>query len=324
MRRRAFLAAIGGAAATWPLAAPAQQPKMPTVGFLSTRTPQSAAYLLTAFHQGLKEQGYAEGNNVAIDYRWGRRDSIAALAADLVHGQVAAIFAGGSEVALAVKTVNTTIPTVFAGGSDPVVIGLVSSVNRPEGNFTGATIISHLLGAKRLEVLRQLVPNARLIAILAEINNPSTETLVHDTQNAARAIGLETATFLINSEASLETAFADMAQQKVSAIFVGGGPLIGNLSPRTAALAALHGLPAMWALREYVDAGGLMSYGSSFADSYRQGGNYVGRILKGEKPADLPVLQPTKFELVINLKTAKALGLAIPDKLLALADEVIE
>ncbi len=323
MKRREFIAGIGSAVA-WPLAAHAQQPKMPTVGFLSTRTPDSAAYLVAAFLQGLKEQGYVEGESVTIDYRWGHRDSVAALAADLVRRQVAVIFAGGSEVALAVKTANAKIPTVFAGGSDPVAIGLVASVNRPEGNFTGATIISHLLGAKRLEVLRQLVPDARVIAILAEPNNPSTETLIGDTQTAARAIGLQTATFLVSSEASLETAFAAMEQQKVSAIFVGGGPLIGNLSRRTTALAARHGLPVMWPLREYVDAGGLMSYGSSFADSYRQGGGYVGRILKGEKPANLPVLQPTKFELVINLKTAKTLGLAIPDRLLALADEVIE
>ena len=267
MRRREFLGVVGGTIVGWPLSVHAQQRTIPTIGFLSTRTSESAAYLVAAFQQGLKEQGYVEGQNIAIDYRWSRRDGVAAMAADLVRRKVAVIFVGGSEVALAVKTANTTIPTVFAGGSDPVAIGLVASVNRPEGNFTGATIISHLLGAKRLEVLRQLVPNARVVAILAEPNNPSTAMLIDDTQTAARAIGLQTTAFLVNSEASLEAAFAAMERQQVNALFVGGGPLMGNLSPRTIDLAARHGLPVMWPVREYVEAGGLMSYGSSFPDS---------------------------------------------------------
>jgi putative ABC transport system substrate-binding protein len=244
--------------------------------------------------------------------------------AELVGRQVAVILAAGSAVALAAKAATATVPIVFTGGSDPVAIGLVASLNRPGGNVTGSTIISHQIGAKRLEVLRQLVPNAGLIALLIEAGNPSAETLGADTEAAARAIGLQTAAFAANSEASLEAAFAAMAQRQVNALFVGGGPLLGNLRQKTVALASRHGLPAMYSLREYVEVGGLMSYSSDFADSHRQAGAYAGRILKGERPADLPILQPTKFELVLNLKTAKALGLAVPDKLLALADEVIE
>ena len=231
------------------------------------------------------------------------------MVADLVRRQVAVIFAAGSGEALAAKAATKTIPIVFAGGSDPVAIGLVSSLNRPEGNVTGVTIISHQLGAKRLELLHQLVPNTRLIAMIVEPNNPSAESLARDTQAAALAIGLQMVVLRANSEAGLEAAFAAIVQQQAGALFIGGGPLHLNLNHRITALAARHGLPAMYTLRQFAEAGGLMSYGSSFSDSYRQAGQYAGRILKGEKPADLPILQPTKFELVINLKTAKTLGL---------------
>jgi putative tryptophan/tyrosine transport system substrate-binding protein len=326
MKRREFITLLGGAGAAWPLVAGAQQPARPVIGFVSARGGGDSTYLVAGLHKGLKEAGFVEGQNVAIEYRWaeGRPERVPAMIAELVGRQVAVILAAGSAVALAAKAATATIPIVFMGGSDPVAIGLVTSLNRPGGNVTGSTIISHQIGAKRLEVLRQLVPNAGLIALLIESTNPSAETLGAATEAAARAIGLQTAAFAANSEASLEAAFAAMAQRQVNALFVGGGPLLGNLRQQTVALASRHGLPAMYSLREYVEVGGLMSYSSDFADSHRQAGAYAGRILKGEKPADLPILQPTKFELVLNLKTAKALGLAVPDKLLALADEVIE
>jgi putative ABC transport system substrate-binding protein len=327
MRRRdILLGALGGTAAAWPLVAGAQQPASPVIGFVNVRGAKDSTYLMAGLHKGLKEAGFVEGQNVSIEYRWaeGRPERVPAMITELIGRQVAVILAAGSAVALAAKAATATVPIVFTGGSDPVAIGLVASLNRPGGNVTGSTIISHQMGAKRLEVLRQLVPNAGLIALLIEAGNPSAETLGADTEAAARAIGLQTVAFAASSEASLEAAFAALVQQRVSALIVGGGPLLGNLRRQIVATVSRLGLPAMFSLREYVEIGGLMSYGSDFADSYRQAGAYVGRILKGEKPADLPILQPTKFELVLNLKTAKALGLAIPDKLLALADDVIE
>ena len=254
----------------------------------------------------------------------GHSDRLAAMAADLVGRQVAVILAAGSAAGLAAKAATKTIPIVFTGGSDPVAIGLVSSLNRPEGNVTGVTSISHLLGAKRIELLRQLVPNSELIAMLIEPDNPSAEALVREAQAAAQAIGTQTVVFTANNDSSMEAAFAAMVQQRASALFVGGGPLLGQLRVRIAALAERHGIPAMYSNREYAEAGGLMSYGSDFISSYRQAGVYAGRILKGERPADLPIMQAAKFELVLNLKTAKALGLSVPDRMLALADEVIE
>ena len=326
MKRREFITLLGGAAAAWPLVAGAQQPARPVIGFVNARGAGDSTYLMAGLHKGLKETGFVEGENVAIEYRWaeGRPERLPAMIADLVRRPVAVILAAGSAVGLAAKAATATIPIVFTGGSDPVAIGLVASLNRPGGNVTGATVITHLIGAKRLEVLRQLVPNAELVAMLIEPGNPSAETVMKDTEAAARAIGLQTVTLFADSESSLEAAFAAMAQRQVSALVVGGGPLLGNLRQQTVALASRHGLPAMYSLRESVEAGGLMSYGSDFADTYRQAGMYAGRILRGEKPADLPILQPTKFDLVINLKAAKALGLTVPDKLLALADEAIE
>ena len=325
MRRRRFITLLGGAAA-WPVVARAQQGSLPVIGYVSNRSFDESAQYLAAFHQGLKESDYIEGKNVTIEYRWGegRTDRIPAMVEDLVRRRVAVILAAGSNEGLVAKAATNTIPIVFTGGSDPVSIGLVSSLNRPDGNVTGATIVSHLIGAKRLELLRLLVPNSDMIAMLFEPKNPSSTALVRDTQVAARALGMQIITLAVDSETSLAAAFAVIEQQKASALLVSGGPVQAGLQHRIAALAAQYRLPAMYSVREYVDSGGLMSYGSSFPDAARQAGNYVGRIIKGEKPTSLPVMQPTKFTLVINLKTARALGLTVPDKLIALADEVIE
>jgi putative ABC transport system substrate-binding protein len=326
MRRRDFIAGLGGAAVVGPSGAWGQQGATPVVGYVSNRSLEESTQYLAAFHQGLNEAGYVEGKNVSVEYRWGagRTDRIPALVEDLVRRQVAVILAAGSKEALAAKAATKTIPIVFTGGSDPVSIGLVSSLNRPGGNVTGATIVSHLIGAKRLEMLRLLVPNSDVVAMLFEPNNPSAEALVRDTQAAARAIGIQVAALAVDSETSLAAAFAGIEQQKVSALLIGGGPILNVLRHSITALAAQRRLPAMYSVREYVDGGGLMSYGSSFADAARQAGIYVGRIISGETPINLPVTQPTKFDLVINLKTARTLGLTVPDKLIALADEVIE
>jgi putative tryptophan/tyrosine transport system substrate-binding protein len=325
MKRREFITLLGATAA-WPPWAKAQQGAMPVIGFLNSRGADGAAYLVSGFRRGLAEAGFVEGQSVAIDYRSaeGQAGRMPAILEEFVRREAAVIVAAGSVAALAAKAATTSIPIVFAGGSDPVALGLVSSLNRPSGNITGVTIISHLIGAKRLEALRMLVPNATSIAVLVEPANPSTPTLVDQTNAAARALGLQTVVHTATTAPSLEAAFAAMAQQKMSALFVGGGPILGDMRAQVTALAARHSLPAVYSLREYVDVGGLMSYGSDFVDSYRQVGEYAGRILKGEKPANLPVQQPTKFELVLNLKAARALSLTIPDKLLALADEVIE
>jgi len=324
MKRREFITLLGGAAA-WPVVARAQQP-LPVIGFLNSRTADSAAYLVAGFRKGLKEAGFVEGQNVSVEYHSadGEPDRLLATLAAFVRRDVTVIVAAGSGVALSAKAATTSIPIVFAGGSDPVAVGLVASLNRPGGNITGVTIISHVIDAKRLETLHLLIPNAGSIALIVEPANPSTPTVVSETQAAANALGLQTTVYKADNALSLEAAFAAAAQQKVGGLLIGGGPLLGDLRIQVTALAARHHLPAIYSLREYVEVGGLMSYGSDFVDSYRQAGAYAGRILKGEKPADLPVLQPTKFELVINLKAAKALGLAVPDKLLALADEVIE
>jgi putative ABC transport system substrate-binding protein len=325
IRRREFIAALGRAAA-WPVAVRAQEGTLPVIGYVSNRSLDESAQYLAAFHQGLRESDYIEGKNVTIEYRWGagRTDRIPAMVEDLVRRQVAVILAAGSNEALVAKAATKTIPIVFTGGSDPVSIGLVSSLNRPDGNVTGATIVSHLIGAKRLEVLRLLVPNSETVAMLVEPNNPSAEALVRDTQAAARAIGIQIVALPVDSETSLAAAFAVIEQQKAGALLIGGGPILNVLRHRITSLVAQHRLPAMYSVREYVDGGGLMSYGSNFADAAHQAGIYVGRIIKGEKPANLPVTQPTKFDLVINLKTARTLGLTVPDKLIALADEVIE
>jgi putative tryptophan/tyrosine transport system substrate-binding protein len=322
--RRKFLATLGGAAAAWPLAARAQQPAMPVVGFLYggplTDLPQNR---VTAFRQGLKEAGFIEGQNVAIEYRTDQIDRLPLLVADLLRRQVALI-AGNTPSALAAKAATTTVPLVFGTGGDPVRDGLVTSLNRPGGNVTGVSFFSVELGAKQLGLLRELRPAAARIALLADPKFPTTERFVSEVRAAASAMGQQIEVLYVSSDREIEAAFTTLVQRGAGAQHGGLGGFLISQRERTVALAARHRIPAIYNVRDYVVAGGLMSYAASVTDGWRQAGIYAARILKGEKPGDLPVLLPTKFELVINLKTAKALGLEIPDKLLALADEVIE
>ncbi len=318
MKRRQFITLLGGSAA-WPLAARAQQPAMPVVGFLP-----SGPHSMTAFRQGLKEAGFVEGQDVAIEYRSTEDQSkVPLLVADLLRRQVALIV-GNTPAALAAKAATTTVPIVFATGGDPVRDGLVASLNRPGGNVTGVSFISHELAAKQLGLLRELRPGAARIAVLVDAKWPLTEPFVSEVQAAASAMGQQIEVLYVSSDREIESAFTTLIQRGAGALHVGVGAFLAAQRERIAALAARHRIPAIYVLREWVAAGGLMSYGASTTDAYRQAGTYAGRILKGEKPGDLPVMLPTKFELVINVKTAKALGLEIPDKLLALADEVIE
>jgi putative tryptophan/tyrosine transport system substrate-binding protein len=325
MRRRAFITLIGGAVA-WPLGARAQQREMPVIGFLSSGTPAGLAYLTAAFRQGLNESGYLEGRNVAIEYRWaeGQYDRLPALAADLVRRQVAAIAATTTPAALAAKRATATIPIVFAAGADPIAIGLVDSLSRPSGNATGVNTYLSGLGAKRLELLRALLPDAAVIAVLVNPNFPDAESQSKDAMEAGRMLAQHVHVVNASSEADFDGVFARLVQLKVGALIVTVDPVFNSRRDQLVALAARHKIPAIYFGREFVVAGGLMSYAAELADGYRQAGVYVARILKGAKPGDLPVVQPTKFDLVINLKAAKALGLTIPDKVLALADEVIE
>jgi len=325
MRRREFITLLGGTAAAWPFAARAQQPTMPVVGFLRSATLADVPHWVAAFRQGLKEAGFVEGQNVAIEFRSAdnQLDRLPALVADLIR-QPVAIIVGNTDAALAAKAATTTVPIVFASGSDPVRDGLVASLNRPGGNVTGLVYFAAVLGAKRLELLRQLVPRATTIAVLVNPNTPLTEAERKDVQTAAQAIGQQLIIFDISSDRDIETAFAAFVQRGAGALLVGTGGFLNSNRERIAAVANRHALPASYSQREGVVAGGLMSYGPSISDAYRQAGIYSGRILNGEKPADLPVIRSTKFELVLNLKTAKALGLTIPPSLLVAADEVIE
>jgi putative ABC transport system substrate-binding protein len=327
MRRREFITLLCGTAATWPLAAGAQQPAMPMIGFLRDTSLADAAHLVTAFRQGLKEAGFIEGQNVLIEYRSAedQPDRLPALVADLVRRQVALIV-GNTPSALAAKAATTTVPIVFVTGNDPVINGLVDSLSRPGGNATGVSFLASASVTKRLELLRQFVPKAGAIAMLVDpnSNSPDTERELREVQAAAHASGQELMVVEASSDREIETAFTTFAQRAAVALFIGSHPFFNSRRERVAALAVRHVLPATYGLREFAMAGGLMSYGTSITDAYRQAAGYVGRILIGEKPADLPVYQSTKFEFVINLRTAKALGLEVPDRLLALADEVIE
>jgi ABC-type uncharacterized transport system substrate-binding protein len=324
MRRRQFISLLGGAAA-WPLAARAQQPAMPVIGLLDIRSPDTMEGRLRAFRQGLRDTGYVERENVAIEYRWAENqvDRLPALAAELVRRQVAVfVTAGGPVAVLAAKAATTTIPVVFAVAEDPVRLGLVASLARPGGNLTGINLFTIELAAKRLELLRELVPGATRMAVLVTAANA--ETTVRDVEAAARALGLQIQVFNVSTSREIDAAFATFAHERPDALFVSGDPFLSGRRIQLAQLAAFHRLPTTYALRDYAEAGGLMSYGPSITDAFRQIGVYTGRILKGAKPADLPVVQPNKFELVINAQTARMLGLTVPPPLLALADEVIE
>jgi putative ABC transport system substrate-binding protein len=327
MRRREVLLLFGGTAAAWPCTAHAQH-ATPVVGFLNSVSPGPWTDLVAAFRKGLSETGFVEGQNVAIEYRWaeGRYDSLPALADDLVRRRVGVIVAtGGSPAALAAKAATATIPVVFisGGASDPVRLGLVGSMNRPGGNATGIHFVIGL-EPKRLEMLRELVPSAGLIAVLLNPRSPGATTQLRAIEDAARAVSQPIQVLNASTDAEIDTAFADLVRERVGAVLVGADPFFNSRRRQLVELAAHHRVPAIYELREFVAAGGLISYGNDLREAYRQVGLYTGRILKGERPAELPVVQPTEFELVINLKTAKALGLDIPPALLARADEVIE
>jgi putative tryptophan/tyrosine transport system substrate-binding protein len=325
MKRREFITLLGGAAVTPLSAARAQQPAMPVIGFLNGASPEGYAPYVAAFHQGLKEAGYVEGQNVAIEYRWaqGQYDRLPALAADLVGRQVAVIAAGTNPAAPAAKAATAKIPIVFTTALDPVQVGLVASLNRPGGNLTGVTSLAVEVGPKGLELLHDLVPAATVMALLVNPTNPSAEALSRDLQTAARTLGLQLHILRASAERDFDTVFATFRQLRAGGLVIGTDGFFNTQSEQLATLTVRHAVPAIFPYREFIAAGGLMSSGVSNRDLYRLVGTYTGRILRGEKPADLPVQQVTKVGLAINLKTAKALGIAFPPTLLARADEVI-
>jgi len=327
MRRRDFIALLGAVAATRPVAARAQQPAMPVIGFLSTRTPDESDHVVAAFRRGLAENGYVEGQNVVVEYRWalGYYDRLPVLAAELVRLPVTVLAAtGGDPAALAAKTATATIPVVATFSADPVARGLVASLSRPGGNVTGVNNLTSALEAKRFGLLRELVPQAATIGVLLNPTWPLAASQLRDMQEAAHSIGVQIYVLRVSSDREIDTAFESASQQGIPALVVAGDAFLNTRRERVTALAKRYALPAMYSFRDYAVAGGLMSYGIDLLDVYRQVGIQAGRILKGAKPADLPVVQPTKFELVINLKAGKALGLNFPPGLLAIADEVIE
>jgi len=326
MRRREFITLLGGAVAAWPLAAHAQQPPMPVVGFINPGSPGPLRQQVAAFRDGLKETGFIEGQNVAVEYRFaeGKFDRLPALAAELVHRQVAVLVAGSNPAAFAAKQATGTIPIVFTTGDDPVTTGLVTSLNRPGGNMTGSYMLTTGLEAKRLGLLHELVPRVTTIAALVNSNYPPAETQLRDLGEAAPRLGVHLVVVRANAESDFDAAFTTLLQEGAGALLVCASPLFNARRQQLVVLAARHAVPAIYEWRDFAEAGGLMSYGTILADAYRQAGVYAGRVLKGARPADLPVVQASKFEFVINLSTAKALGIEVPPTLSARADEVIE
>jgi putative ABC transport system substrate-binding protein len=326
MKRRDFIGLCGGAAA-WPLAASAQQSTMPVIGFLHQGSPEAYAKFAAGFRKGLAEAGYVDGRNVVIEYRWAHGESrlLQELAADLVSRRVTAIVTPGSAAAtLAAKAATTAIPIVFMAGADPVQTGLVSSLNRPGGNMTGIGSMNNGLGAKQLGLLHELLHGAAQFAVLVNPSNPQSQSAIADVQTAALAVGVQVEIRTVTTNRDINPAFAGVAQKRPDGLLISPDPLFTNRLVQLATLAARHAMPTIYALREFAEVGGLMTYGSNFTDLFRQTGNYTGRVLNGEKPAEMPILQPTKFEFVINLQTAAAIGLDVPPTLLARADEVIE
>jgi putative ABC transport system substrate-binding protein len=326
MRRRKFVAFLGGVLVAWPLAARGQQKAMPVIGVLSTGSPSDSVVSMNAFRQGLSEAGYVEGRNLAFEYRWaeGNYERLPAMAADLIGRKVDLIMASSPPAAQAAKSATSTIPIVFRGGADPVGIGLVDSLAHPGGNLTGVSFVPDELASKRLELLSDLVPHAQVIALLVNPSNVTAERASRDVEDAARKKGLQLHVLKAGSDREIDTAFASLAQLHADALIVAADPFLSGRRERIVPLASRHAIPAIYAWREFASIGGLISYGSSLVAAYRLVGAYAAKVLKGAKPSDLPIEQPTKYELVINLKTAKALGLTVPPSLLARADEVIE